>query len=235
MKRIAILLMAFAAISASGPALAQAYQCAVPPVLAPLPQIRVDGPRNLAPVRSLTLAVSWSPEYCRKDRDPQSVQCSGKYGRFGFVVHGLWPQAGNGPAPQWCAAVAQPSPDTVRRNLCMTPVPWLIAHEWAKHGSCMASNPEDYYRTTRLVWDRLKWPDADRLSRKDGLTVGDLRDAIVVANPGLRREAIGVLISDKNWLRELRICYARSLRPQRCNRRAFGPPDSAMLKIWRGI
>ena len=233
MKRAVALAAALAALPSS--ALAQAYQCAAPAVLPPLPRIEADGPRNLSPVRSLVLAVSWSPEFCRSDRNPQSVQCSGQYGRFGFVVHGLWPESGDGPSPQWCAPVAQPSPEVVRRNLCMTPVPYLIAHEWAKHGSCMAKSADDYYRTEHLLWDRLKWPDVDKLSRKDGLTVGDLRDAIMVANPGLRRDAIGVLTNDKGWLRELRLCYSRSLRVQRCDRRAFGPPDTAELKIWRGI
>ena len=85
------------------------------------------------------------------------------------------------------------------------------------------------------LWERLRWPDADALSRRPGLTVGALREAIVVANPALRRDAIGVLLSDNGWLRELRICYSRTWRAQPCGRRAFGPPDSASLKIWRGL
>ena len=223
------------AMAGLSPALAQAYQCQVPSGPIILPQVRVDGDRVLRPARSFTLAVSWSPEFCRSNRDASSLQCSGKAGRFGFVVHGLWPEGGDGPAPQWCAPVPQPSPETVRRNLCMTPVPWLIAHEWAKHGSCIAPTADDYYRTTKMLWDRLNWPDADALSRRPGLTVGSLRDAIQAANPALRRDAIGVLLSDNGWLRELRICYSRTWRPQPCDRRAFGPPDSAALKIWRGL
>ncbi|MEO7248306.1 MAG: ribonuclease T [Novosphingobium sp.] len=232
MKRAAFLAAALIALPA--PALAQAYQCAAPLVLPPLPRVEPDGPRNLTPVRSLTLALSWSPEFCRSDHDPQSVQCSGKYGRFGFIVHGLWPEGG-GNAPQWCTLAMQPSPETVRRNLCMTPVPYLIAHEWAKHGSCMAASPDDYYRTAHLLWDRIKWPDIDMLSRKKALTVGDLRQELLIANPKLRRDAIGVLTNDRGWLRELRLCYSRSLRPQPCRKRQLGPADSAALKIWRGI
>lgn len=225
--------MALAALPA--PALAQAYQCAAPATLPPLPRVQSDGPRKLTPVRSLALAVSWSPEFCRNDKDPQSVQCSGRFGRFGFVVHGLWPEGGEGQSPQWCKPVTAPSPETVRRNLCMTPVPWLIAHEWAKHGSCMAGSADDYFRTTRLLWDRLKWPDADRLSHQQGLTVGDLRTAIAVANPGLRRESIGVTTSPTGWLRELRLCYSRMLRPISCARNLYGPSDKTALKIWRGL
>ena len=231
-------LLSVAALPA--PALAQAYQCAVPLVLPPLPRAEADGPRSLAPVRALTLAVSWSPEFCRRDSDPQSVQCSGKYGRFGFVVHGLWPEgSGGGNSPQWCAPAVQPSPETVRRNLCMTPVPYLIAHEWAKHGSCIAASPDDYFRTTHLLWDRLKWPDIDVLSRRKDLTVGDLRQEILTANPKLRRDSIGVAVSGApgtgGWLRELRLCYSPTLRPQPCGKYQYGPSDSTPLKIWRGI
>lgn len=217
------------------PAIAQAFQCAAPLVLPPLPRVEADGPRNLTPVSALTLALSWSPEFCRSDHDPRSVQCSGKYGRFGFIVHGLWPEGSRNNAPQWCTPAAQPSPETVRRNLCMSPAPYLIAHEWAKHGACMAANPDDYFRTTRLLWDRLKWPDIDVLSRRKELTVGDLRAELLLANPKLRRDSIGVVSNGRGWLQELRLCYSRSLRPQPCNKRQYGAPDSAPLKIWRGI
>ena len=228
-------LFALALIAAPAPALAQAYQCQVPVGPIAVPPVKVDGERVLRPPRSFSLAVSWSPEFCRDSRDAGSLQCSGKAGRFGFVVHGLWPEGGEGPAPQWCAPVPAPSIETVRRNLCMTPVPWLIAHEWAKHGSCMSASADDYYRTTAMLWERLRWPDADALSRRAGLTVGTLRDAIMVANPALRRDAIGVQLSDNGWLRELRICYSPTWRTQPCGRRSFGAPDSAGLKIWRGI
>ena len=117
----------------------------------------------------------------------------------------------------------------------MTPAPWLIEHEWAKHGSCMAKRPEDYFRVAAILWRSLRWPDADRLSRQQGLTVGDLRAALMRANPDWRREQIGVLLSRSGWLRELRLCYGRDFMPARCPRGAFGQSDAAALKIWRGL
>lgn len=228
-------LLALALAAPPAPALAQAYQCAAPAVLPQLKPVTPDGAPNLSPARSYALAVSWSPEFCRGDKDPQSTQCSGRNGRFGFVVHGLWPESGDGPSPQWCKPVPPPSPETVRRNLCMTPVPWLIAHEWAKHGSCMAPSADDYFRATRRLWERLKWPDINALSRRDNLTVGDLRTAIALANPGLRRDAIGVMIGRNGWLRELRLCYSPAFRSQPCRRGQFGPAGSEPLKVWRGL
>ena len=163
------------------------------------------------------------------------MQCSGANGRFGFVLHGLWPEARRGPAPQWCALTPRPSPEVVRRNLCMTPVPWLIEHEWAKHGSCMARTPEQYYRVSGIIWRSLRWPDADRLSRQDGLTVGALRRAFLARNPDWKAEQVGVLLSRSGWLREIYLCYGRDFMPARCDRQSFGPADSTPLKIWRGL
>lgn len=228
-------LLAAALALLPAPVLAQAYQCTIPQRIEPVPPVRPDGQVRKVPVAGYTLAVSWSPEYCRNPRERASMQCSGRNGRFGFVLHGLWPEAAAGPPPQWCALLPRPQPDTIRKGLCATPVPWLIEHEWAKHGSCMATTPEAYWAIARHVWERFRWPDADRLSLHQGLTVGDLRDAVMVANPGLRRDAIGVLASESGWLRELRICHNRQYRPTACARATFGLPDSAGLKIRRGF
>lgn len=235
----AALALVLPALIPAAPALGQAYQCRLPGRIDPVPQVRPDGPTRRVPIAGYTLAVSWSPEFCRQDRDPASIQCSGRSGRFGFVLHGLWPEAGSGPPPQWCALQPRPRPETIRDGLCATPVPWLIEHEWAKHGSCMAASPEAYWGIARHIWARFRWPDADALSRRANLTVGDLRDAILLANPGgappLPRAAIGVVLGNGGWLRELRICHNRAYRTVACDARQYGPPDSAVLKIWRGL
>jgi ribonuclease T2 len=229
MRALAALLL----LAAPAAAQAQAYQCTVPGRIEPVPPPRPDGPVRRTPIGRYTLAVSWSPEYCRGDTT--TMQCSGANGRFGFVLHGLWPESRSGPPPQWCALTPRPSPQVLRANLCMTPVPWLLEHEWAKHGSCMSRTPERYFNTAAILWRSLSWPDADALSRSEGLTVGALRDAFVARNPGWRREMVGVSLSRSGWLRELRLCYNRDFRPSPCPRGNFGPPDSAALSIWRGL
>jgi len=221
------------ALALPAPALAQAYQCTLPQRVDSLPAVQPDGPSRRVPIAGYTLAASWSPEYCHDDTT--SMQCSGRNGRFGFVLHGLWPEARSGPAPQWCAMEPRPSPELIRRNLCITPVPWLLAHEWAKHGSCITKTPEAYFRTSSILWNSLNWPDADRLSRRRGLTVGDLREAFVIANPEWRRDMVGVLLSQNGWLREVHLCYGRDFMPAACPRGDLGPPDGAELKIWRGM
>ena len=217
------------------PAFAQAYQCTLPQRIEVPPPPEQDGPTRRVAVAGYTLAASWSPEYCRMARNSGSMQCSGRNGRFGFVLHGLWPEASKGPPPQWCSATPRPKPETLRRNLCMTPVPRLLEHEWAKHGSCMAKKPETYFKVSAILWRSLRWPDADRLSRQEGLTAGDLREAFVLANPDWRQDQVGLLVSRSGWLREIRLCYGRGFMPTRCDRRAYGPANAKPLKIWRGL
>jgi len=44
-----------------------------------------------------------------------------------------------------------------------------------------------------------------------------------------------LVISERGWLREMRLCYDRAFRPAACDRRRLGPADSASVKIWRGL
>lgn len=70
----------------------QAYQCRMPQWVS-VPQMRADGPTRTVSVTGYTLALSWSPEFCkgRKTDARQRTQCSGRNGRFGLIVRGLWP------------------------------------------------------------------------------------------------------------------------------------------------
>lgn len=215
--------------------MAQAYQCSAPRVVEPVRPALPDGPVRRTAIARYTLSASWSPDYCKTSGETGSMQCSGANGRFGFILHGLWPEAASGPPPQWCATQPAPSAALLREHMCMTPSAGLLAHEWAKHGSCMTRTPEKYFRAGAILWRSIRWPDADRLSRRKGLTAGMLRDEFLAANRGWPREAVGIYTSRTGWLRELRLCYRRDFRPGRCPARQFGPADSAPLKIWRGL
>lgn len=212
---------------------AEVPQCRLPPrVEAPALPVP-DGPRRVLPIAGYTLALSWSPEYCRtRGRDPRAAfQCGGELGRFGFILHGLWPESTPGQWPQWCAARPVHA-ETVRRNLCLMPSPDLIAHEWAKHGACMARTPEGYLRASAALVGSLRLPDMIGLSRRPSLTAGDLRAALRKATPFLPVSAIRVKANGRGWLQEVHVCYDKGFMPAPCADRGAG--DSAPLKIWRG-
>lgn len=224
-----------ASLALPAPALAQAYQCRMPERLAAPPIVR-DGPVRQLPVTGYTLALSWSPEYCRgkETRAADALQCSGRNGSFGLVVHGLWPE-GRTDWPQWCPTPRQPSPADLKANICLMPSAYVLAHEWAKHGACMTRRPAKYFKVTRILWNALRIPDLDLLSRRGKLSVGDLRKAWLTANPGWRGKRIGVLLNERGWLREIKLCYGKGFMPTDCDQRRTGAPDSAALKIWRGL
>ncbi|WP_235911095.1 ribonuclease T2 family protein [Croceibacterium soli] len=218
------------------PAYAQAYQCRVPEAAPPVPPVTRGEPERRAPLAGYTLALSWSPEFCRfRANAPEHVrQCSGRNGRFGFIVHGLWPEGEGGRRIQWCNA-RQPAPNDLRPNLCLTPSAPLLVHEWAKHGSCMAQRPATYFRIERILWNSLRWPDFDRLSRRQGLTAGAIRAAFAEANPYWEPEHVGLVLNPRGWLQEMRLCYGKDFMPADCDRRRYGPADEAPVKIWRGL
>lgn len=231
--RLAALL---ALVAAPAPAFAQAYQCTLPTGAVSVPAVRTGEVRRM-PVTRYTLALSWSPEFCkgRERSASDATQCSGKAGRFGLIVHGLWPEGAGGSWPQYCPTAVRLSGAEARRNLCMTPSARLQASEWTKHGACMAESPEAYFATTRRLWNALQLPDLDRLSRREDLTAGDIREAMVTANPALRRSGVAVILNARGWLDEIRLCYDRQLRPAVCDTRRRGAPDSTAARIWRGL
>ncbi|MEL7187906.1 MAG: ribonuclease T [Pseudomonadota bacterium] len=219
---------------------AQAYQCRAPQVRT-VPNINPDGPVRTLPTTGYTLALSWSPEFCkgRESQRSHRVQCSGDHGRFAFVVHGLWPHSqmrgGRNSWPQWCKSQAALTPAEVRRNMCTLPSARLVAKQWAKHGACMTKRPETYFAITRVLWEALRVPEYDRISREDDLTAGRIRQAFADANPGVSKSAVGVKLNQRGWLQELRICYNKRFRPTRCDTGRFRAKDDTFAKIWRGM
>lgn len=224
-------------LAAAPPAYAQAYQCRIPNAAIAVPKIVPDGPARRMPITGYTLSLSWSPEHCRgrEASKADAMQCSGRSGRFGLVLHGLWPEGANGRWPQWCPSPRSPSATLVRQHLCVTPSARLMAHEWAKQGSCMVRKPETYFKVAGILWNSLRLPDLDRLSRQDGLNAGAIRQAFVDGNPAWKREHVGVRLNQRGWLKELRLCYGKDFMPTRCTPSQYGARDSATAKIWRGL
>ena len=234
MIRVTALLLA---LLAPWPALAQALQCAVP---TRLPEWRAEGPterepRRLIKTASYTLAVSWSPGFCRSRGNGANArfQCASD-NRFGFVLHGLWPDGAGKEWPQYCrTAPALPTP-VIRQNLCVTPSAQLIQHEWAKHGTCMAASPERYFGRSRALFQSLRFPDLRALSRRRGLTAGQVATAVARRNPGMTARAMRVTADRQGWLDELWICLDLTFKPVACPAHQGGLTPNTPVKIWRG-
>jgi ribonuclease T2 len=236
MRAIGRVLASLLAI-APAPLAAQAYQCRIPQGGISIPDITRDGPVRQTRVTGYTLALSWSPEFCRfrEDSRRHARQCSGQAGRFGFIVHGLWPEGPGSQWPQWCPTQREPSPAAVAAALCMSPDAALLARQWAKHGSCMVPDPDAYLRVTQILWSSLRWPDYDRLSRQEDLTAGEIRRAFADGNRYWEPDMIGLVVNERGWLTEMRLCYGIDFMPTACDRRRFGPDDAQEVRIWRGM
>ena len=232
-KRVAML-GALTAIATPGVAGAQALSCAIP---TDLPRPRPDLPSASQPVRRLpigsyTLAISWSPEYCRTsgDRPSARFQCGGS-NRFGFVLHGLWPDGVGKDWPQYCRTTPILSRQVIRRHVCATPSPQLLQHEWAKHGTCMAGyTPERYFTKSNAMFHALRFPDMARLAQTP-LTAGRLAEAIAAANPGLRADMMRVTGTKSGALDEVWLCTDKRFRYARCPAHQGGLDPAARITI----
>ena len=236
LRHFAALLIAAAIVAAPGTAHAQAYSCAVPEQV-PVP--RADGPsasqpRRLLPIGGYTLAITWTPQYCRSNaRDASARFQCGSGNRFGFTLHGLWPDGIGAQWPQYCKPAQILPAAVIRRNLCATPSAQLIQHEWAKHGTCMNTTPDRYFDQATGLFGRLRYPDMNALSRRR-LTAGQLAVAIARANPGLRADMMRITTTRQGWFDEVWLCMDKQLGFATCPAHQGGLASGQTIKIWRG-
>ena len=102
--KLAASIAAIAVVLAPGIASAQALVCtpsANPP--RPKPELpSADQPRRVLPIGGYTLAITWGPQFCRNGGFTPAArfQC-GSGNRFGFTLHGLWPDGIDKDWPQY--------------------------------------------------------------------------------------------------------------------------------------
>jgi ribonuclease T2 len=162
------------------------------------------------------LSLSWSPAFCVAS--PAAAECNGPR-RFGFIVHGLWPQYEQG-WPEHCD-VHRAVPDEVVRDIAdVMPARGLVYHEWSTHGTCSGLEPAQFFALVRRAYADVVIPQPlSSPTQALELAPAALASLFVRANPRLQAQSIVVTCSGQGAprLREVRICLDRDLAPRACS------------------
>jgi ribonuclease T2 len=162
------------------------------------------------------LSLSWSPAFCLDS--PGAAECNGQR-RYGFIVHGLWPQNERG-WPEHCD-VHVPVPDGVVQGIAdLMPARALVYHEWSAHGTCSGLAPAQFFALVRRAYVSIVIPPsfngpAAAVDRSTAAVAAAFQEA----NPRLPAASIVVTCSGQEAprLREVRICLDRNLAPRSCS------------------
>jgi len=162
------------------------------------------------------LSLSWAPAFCMQK--PDSPECSGPR-RFGFIVHGLWPQNERG-WPQNCGGDSD-VPDSVVTGISdLMPAKKLIYHEWSTHGTCSGLDPGAYFDLVRKARASVNVPES---FQSPSAAIQQAPSAIVAAfmhaNPRLPPDSLVATCSGQGVprLREMHICFDRNLSARACS------------------
>lgn len=171
------------------------------------------------PSEFYVLSYSWAPNYCEEkggnSRPGQKdyLQCGGKT-RFGYILHGLWPQGTLAKPKDYPRACAGDRPKIDRTLLakyfCMTPSVWLLQHEFENHGTCMIDQhlrtPEAYFDQALALHGALHLPNQPITDEAQG------KAWFAQHNPQLSKDGVYFDRNAKEW----RICYDRDFAPFAC-------------------
>jgi ribonuclease T2 len=201
--------------------------CNLPDQIQVEPETRSPGEANRdGQIDYYVFALSWQPQWCEQhgNEPDQLVAC--RMNQFGFRVHGLWPSSERGQSPRYCRDAPALDARLVRSNLCMMPSAYLQQHEWAAHGTCGWTSGQQYFAAVSRVWNGYREPDLSQVT-----TAGDLRQALMKANPSWSADALDVRVARGNWLTEVRVCLDLDFKPRPCPGHRTGTPDGVRLRI----
>jgi ribonuclease T2 len=162
------------------------------------------------------LALSWSPQFCAGPNGASEPgQCSGGR-RFGFVVHGLWPQYERG-YPENCAPAPPLDKSLVQHMLPLMPSPQLIAHEWRAHGTCSGLNAPAYFGQVEKARGVVAIPkDFETPAKQVMIMTSAVKTEFERANPSMPADAFRIACSGR-YLSEVRVCLTKDLRGRACS------------------
>ena len=162
------------------------------------------------------LSLSWSPAFCLSS--PNSAECTSPR-RYGFIVHGLWPQNEKG-WPENCDVRSQVPDDVAKGISDLMPVRGLINHEWTAHGSCSGLDPAAFFGLVRRAYNEIIIPaEFSQPSKSIEQSPAAVVSAFQHANSKLPPLSVVVTCSGQGTarLREVHVCLDRELGPRACS------------------
>jgi ribonuclease T2 len=163
-----------------------------------------------------TLSLSWAPEHCAETND-SSTECAGSHA-YGFVLHGLWPDAAQGRGPEHCAGPDFDASLVTDELRAIMPSDGLIEHEWTTHGTCSGLSQTDYFVLAVRAFQMVKIPAELKTTTERVETPPSMvRREFVEANPDFPSAAFQVK-EHAGYLAEVRVCLTTDLRPLECGR-----------------
>jgi ribonuclease T2 len=161
------------------------------------------------------LSLSWSPAFCLSS--PGSPECNGPR-RYGFIVHGLWPQNEQG-WPEHCGS--EPVADSVVDSISdLMPARALVYHEWSTHGTCSGLSSAAYFGLVRQAYAAVAQPPQFKdLPSAIEQSPAAITAAFMHANPQLPPQSVVVSCSGQSTprLREVHVCFDRDLKARACS------------------
>ncbi len=123
------------------------------------------------------------------------MQCARRDGRrFGFILHGLWPQYETG-YPERCHTRWRPFvPEPVINEMRdVMPSRGLVIHEYRTHGTCSGLQPAPYFALARQLYNRIEIPKRyENPFEMQFVAPREVLGDFLSANPGLKPDMITV-------------------------------------------
>ena len=162
------------------------------------------------------LSLSWSPAFCL--RSPGAPECNGSR-RYGFILHGLWPQNERG-WPENCDGDRRVPDSVVDEIADLMPARGLVFHEWTTHGTCSGLPVDEFFKLARRARAAVRIPDS-LSSPAAAIEVApqNLLNAFMQANPRLPADSIAIMCSGQSAprLTEIHVCFDRNLAARTCS------------------
>jgi ribonuclease T2 len=164
------------------------------------------------------LSLSWAPNFCASHPNDNSSEC--KTGNHtAFVLHGLWPNANQGPSPLSCKPASPVAANIVRHMLEYFPTKGLIQHEWEKHGTCSGLSAAQYFDKVEQAYKSIQVPqEYASFDQEQQLGVKDIEQNFAKSNNA--PEGAFRLSCHAGELLALEACLDKDLHLQACPRTA---------------